>query len=118
MSRPRFLADNDFNEHVLEGLLRLEPAVQVLRVREIGLARAPDAEVLAYAAAEGWIVLSHDVSTMTAAAYARVAAAEPMAGLFVTAQQAALAPVIDSLLVAWAASEAEEWQNLVRYLPF
>jgi hypothetical protein len=118
MSRPRFLADNDFNEHVLKGLLRLEPAVEVLRVREVNLDQAPDTAVLAYAATEGWIVLSHDVSTMTAAAYDRIVAGEPMAGLFIAAQQAALASIIDTLLVVWSASEAEEWHNQVRYLPF
>jgi hypothetical protein len=118
MSRPRFLADNDFNEHILQGLLRQEPAVEVLRVREIGLDRAPDADVLAYAAVEGWIVLSHDVNTMTAAAYARIVAGERMAGLFIASQQAALGSTIDCLLMVWAASEAEEWHNQVRYLPF
>jgi hypothetical protein len=36
MSRPRFLADHDLNEYILTGLLRREPAVQCLRVREYG----------------------------------------------------------------------------------
>ena len=35
MSRPRYLADNDFNDPVLEGLLRLEPAVEVLSVAKL-----------------------------------------------------------------------------------
>ena len=26
MSRPRFLADNDLNEHIIDGALRREPA--------------------------------------------------------------------------------------------
>jgi len=118
MSRPRYLADNDLNDHIFEGLLRLEPAVETLHVRDVGLASAPDEQVLAYAAAGGWIVVSHDVSTMTAAAYMRVVAGEPMSGLFIAAQEAALSPTIDTLLVVWAASEAEEWHDQVRYLPF
>ena len=27
MSRPRFLADHDFNEHIVSGVLRLDPLV-------------------------------------------------------------------------------------------
>jgi hypothetical protein len=28
-----------------------------------------------------------------------------------------IAPVIESLVLIWSASEAEEWQNQVRFLP-
>lgn len=37
MSRPRFLADQDFNENVLRGVQRLEPAIEFLRLRDVGL---------------------------------------------------------------------------------
>jgi hypothetical protein len=46
MSRPKFLVNHDFNEHIARGVERLEPAVELLRVRDIGLADAPDAELL------------------------------------------------------------------------
>ena len=117
MSRPRFLADQDFNEHILRGLQRAEPAAEVLRVREVGLEARPDAEVLAYAAAEGWIVLSHDVNTMSAAAFARLAGGEPLNGLLLVHQRSPIAPVIEDLVLIWASSEAEEWAGQVRYLP-
>ena len=55
---------------------------------------------------------------MTGAAYARITVGQPMAGLFIAPQQAALTPIIDCLLLVWAASEAEESHNQVRYLPF
>jgi hypothetical protein len=31
MSRPRFLADHDLNEHIVDGTLRREPGVEFLR---------------------------------------------------------------------------------------
>ena len=34
MSRPRFLADHDLNEHIIDGVLRREPAVEFLRARD------------------------------------------------------------------------------------
>ncbi len=34
MSRPLFLADHDLYEHIVVGVLRREPAIEFLRVRE------------------------------------------------------------------------------------
>ncbi len=51
MSRPRFLADHDLNEHILDGVLRREPAVEFVRARDVGLSDRPDPEVLEHAAA-------------------------------------------------------------------
>lgn len=42
MSRPRFLADHDFRDRILRGLKKREPAVDFVRVREVGLESAPD----------------------------------------------------------------------------
>ena len=36
MSRPRFLADNDVRDAIVEGLLRREPAAQFVRARDVG----------------------------------------------------------------------------------
>jgi hypothetical protein len=117
MSRPRFLADHDLNEHVVVGLLRREPCVELVRVREVGLEERSDAEVLEYAAGHDFLVVSHDVNTMTAAAYERVRSGLPMLGLFMVPQAAPIARVIDDLLLIWAASEAPEWRQQVIFLP-
>ena len=73
MSRPRFLVDHDFNEDIIDGVARREPAIDFIFCRDVGLSERPDAEVLEYAAAHGRIVLSHDVNTMIAAAWGRIA---------------------------------------------
>jgi hypothetical protein len=117
MSRPRFLADHDFNEHILSGVLRLEPLVDFLRVRDLGMSTLPDTEILAYAAREGLLVVSHDVNTMPAAAFARLSAGESFPGLFMAPQSSPVASIIDSLLMIWAASELEEWKDQVIFLP-
>jgi predicted nuclease of predicted toxin-antitoxin system len=72
MSRPRFLADHDLNEQIVTGVLRCEPALEFIRAHDVGMSERPDAEVLAYAADSGFIVVSHDVNTMPSAAYARI----------------------------------------------
>ncbi len=119
MSRPAYLADHNFNEAVLEGVLRIEPAIQVTRVREVGLEEWEDPEILEWAARKNLITLSHDVNTMIQYANDRLALNQRMTGLLVVRQQPiALRAVIENLVLIWSASEAEEWDGKVRFLPF
>jgi len=117
MSRPRFLADHDLNDYIVAGVLRLEPSVQFLRARELGLARASDDQVLQFAVANPLLVVSHDVTTMSDAAYKRLGQGLPLTGLFLVKQLTPVAAVIDSLVLIWSASELEEWGGRVQYLP-
>ena len=50
--------------------------------RDHGMNMLPDAEILAYAAREGLLVVSHDVNTMPAAAFARLSAGGSFPGPF------------------------------------
>ena len=118
MSRPRFLADHDLNEHIIAGLRRRDPSIEIVRARDIGLDRSDDPRVLAVAASEGFATLSHDVNTMWSHAKARLAAGEPMAGLFMIRQTAPIGPVIDALMLVANASEAGEWAGQIVYLPW
>jgi hypothetical protein len=40
-----------------------------------------------------------------------------LAGRLLVRQTHPIAPLIDSLVLIWSASEAEEWQNQIRFLP-
>jgi predicted nuclease of predicted toxin-antitoxin system len=117
MSRPRFLADHDLNEHIVHSVLRREPALEFRRVHDVGLHESPDTAVLEYAAAHQLIVVSHDVNTMPAAAHARMRVGLPIAGLLRVQQSDPVARISDDLLLIWSASEAEEWRNTVSFLP-
>lgn len=117
MARPRFLINHDFNENIPRGVERLEPRVEFLRLREIGFQEKSDAEILEYAGQHGWIVLSHDVSTMSAAAFDRVQDAQPMCGLLLAHQSSHLGPIIDDLILIWSDSELEEWRDQVFFVP-
>jgi hypothetical protein len=118
MSRPRFLADHDLNEHIVVGALRQEPAMVFLRVRDLGMSERPDEEILEHAEREKWLVVSHDVNTMPAVAYARLSRGESFPGLFMVHQRSPIAFVIDNLVLIWATSELEEWKDQVVFLPF
>jgi predicted nuclease of predicted toxin-antitoxin system len=113
----RFLADENFNNAILRGLLRRNPAMAITRVQDTAQGGAGDPDVLAWAAEQRMIVLTHDVTTMTDYAYARVASTQPMPGVFVIAQDAAPGPIIEELLLIVECSEEEDWANQVWYLP-
>ena len=117
MSRPRCLADHDLNEHIIDGVGRREPALEFVRARDVGIHEKPDSEVLAFAADNDFLLISHDVNTVPAQAYARVAAGQNMRGVFMVRQAQPIGPVIDSLVLIWSASEAGEWANQVCFLP-
>ncbi len=117
MSRPRFLADHDLNEHVVDGVQRREPVLEFVRARDVDMSDREDAEVLAFAAQQGFIVVSHDVNTMTSAAYDILNAGGTMAGLLMVQQSKPIGPVIDALVLIWSASDAEEWIGQIRFLP-
>ena len=56
-------------------------SIDISRAREHDLEDQPDELVLQFAVEHGLLVLSHDVNTMTAAAYARIDAELDMPGL-------------------------------------
>ena len=117
MSRPRFLADHDLKDPIVDGLLRALPEAEFWRARELGLETYVDADVLQAAAAAGLIVVSHDVNTLRATAQARIAAGRAMPGLLLAHQRSPVGPVVRSLSLIWSATEAEEWQGQVAFLP-
>ena len=117
MSRVQFLADHDLNESIVSGVLRREPAISFEHVRDWRLERSRDDDVLKFAADAGFLVVSHDCNTMRSAAYERIRQGLPCAGLVLLSQKLPVIAAVEDLLLIWAASEAEEWQDTVWFLP-
>ena len=113
----RLVADENFNNHILRGLWRRAPALDVVRVQDCGLSGADDPTVLEWAAHEGRVLLTHDVSTLTHYAYARVAAGKPMPGVFEVSRAVPVGVAIEDLLLLAECSLEGEWEGQVRYLP-
>ena len=91
--------------------------MEFLRVRDLGMGERPDEEILDHAEREGLLVGSHDVNTMPAAAYARLSRGQSFPGLFMVQQTSPIGPVIENLVLIWAASDLEEWKDQVVFLP-
>jgi hypothetical protein len=109
--------DENFNNDVLRGLWRRNPSLDVVRVQDVGLSGLDDPTVLAWAAEQGRVLVSHDVSTLAAYAHARVQAGQPMPGLFEVGPSVPIAMAIKDLLLIAECSLPSEWEGQVRYLP-
>jgi predicted nuclease of predicted toxin-antitoxin system len=48
-----FLVDQNFNEHIVDGLTRRDATLDFIHIRDVGLAAAPDPTVLDWAATHG-----------------------------------------------------------------
>ena len=93
----RVALDENFNMDIVRGVLRQVPEAQFISTLGAGLKRATDPEVLAWAAAEGCILLTHDVATMTKFAYDRLRDGLPMPGVFEVGHHVLLARAIDDM---------------------
>src|SRR2546421_11512015 len=113
----RLATDEDFNNRILRGLLRLRPGLDIVRVQDAGLTGRGDAEVLEWAAREGRVLLTHDVMTMKQYVDERVAAGLPMPGVFEVSQQTPIAQAIEDILLIAECSLDDEWEGQIRFLP-
>ena len=53
----RFLADEDFDNDIVRGMLRRLPNLDIVRAQDVGLSGALDPRVLEWAAQEGRVLL-------------------------------------------------------------
>jgi hypothetical protein len=113
----RFLTDEDFDGRLTSALLSRVPRLDLLRVQDVGLTHTPDPDILSLAAAQGRIVLTHDRNTMTGFASTRVNAGQPMPGLFVVDRQTPLGRILNDLEAMAGASQMEEWQDKIIFVP-
>ena len=113
----RLAADENLDNRLVRGLLRRKSMRDFLSVQEAGLAGAADEVVLAGAAQEGRVLVTHDIKTVPPIAEARLAAGQVMAGVIAIRSTAPLGRVIDDLLLIVEATQPEEWIGKVEYLP-
>ena len=73
--------------------------------------------ILARAAAESRVVLTHDVRTMKDFAYDRVRQGLPMPGVFEVSGRHSRYAIIEELQIIAECSEPAEWENRVVFLP-
>lgn len=114
---PRFLADENVDADLVMGLRRRVDDIDIVRVQDVGLRTLSDPEILAWAADHGRILISHDLRTIPRFVGERLAAELPVPGVILLRATLSIAHAIDELAVIAGASDAEEWNNQIAYLP-
>src|SRR5713226_3912960 len=113
----RFQADADFNQIIVNAIARRYPEIDFRTATVAGLAGLKDADVLALAARDNRILITHDHSTMPRH-FGEFIRATPSPGLIVVPQQSLpVREVVDALILIWAVTQPEEWVNRIAYLP-
>lgn len=113
----RLAADENFNGDIVRGLLRRNPKLDIIRVQDVGLSGADDPSVLQWAADQGRIIVTHDISTLAKHAFDRMAAGQPMPGVFEVTSVAPVGQAIDDLILLAECSFDGEWEGQVHFLP-
>lgn len=111
------LADHNFNEHIVDGLTRRVPNLDIILVRNVDLAEAIDPIVLEWAASEGRVLLTHDRRTVPAYARARLDAGLTMPGVFLVNDDMPIGLAVEQLVIAVQCLSKEECENVIRYFP-
>ena len=111
-----FQADADLNHNIVIGVLRREPTIDFQTALTAGLEGVPDKTVLAIAAREKRILVSHDQKTMPFH-FAEFITTQTSPGVLIVPQSLPIREAIDSLILIWTASTAEEWKDRILFLP-
>lgn len=109
--------DNDVADIVVEGVLNHYENINLIRAREVGLRHAADAVLLDWAAANDRVMISHDETTITVAAFERMRAALSMPGLVIVPQSLEFRTAIEDLAAIALCSEPGDWADRVAFLP-
>lgn len=114
--RVRFLADANFNQKIVAGLLLREPSLDFGLPQDMIAAGMKDPDVLDLAHSSGRILVSHDVTTMRRC-FDQCVEERGCSGLILVPNKLAIRDAVEDLLLIWHLTEAEEWVNRMQWLP-
>jgi predicted nuclease of predicted toxin-antitoxin system len=111
------IADENFNNDIVRGMLRRRPDLDIVRVQDVGLSNEDDRVILEWAAQEDRVLVTHDVTTITNFAYERVRAGKPMPGVIEVDDDLPIGQAINDILLVVECSERGEWEGQIIYIP-
>ena len=111
------VADENFNNDIVRGLLRIKPNLDIVRVQDVGLSAQDDPAILEWAANENRVLLTHDVTTITKYAYERVEAGRYMPGVIEVSRKVSMGTAIEEILYLAEVCKYGELNGQIIYLP-
>lgn len=111
------LIDENLNHCILRGLLRAVPRLDYKLISALGLTGANDPRVLAAAAEERRVLVTHDLRTIPKHAYERVKTGSTMPGVIAIPDHLPIGQAIEDLVILVESVASSDLNNLVYYLP-
>jgi hypothetical protein len=112
----RFLADANFNQKIVAGLLLREPQIDFELPQNVIPDRMEDPQVLELAATLDRVIVTHDVRTMPGW-FGDFVEHQVCPGMILVPDRMPIRDAIEDLMLIWHLSEAGEWINRMRRLP-
>jgi len=113
----RLIFDENFDHRILRGLESLLPDLDVIVVQHTAFRGAKDPQLLAFAAEQARVPITHDLKTIPKFAYERVSAKLPTPGVIAVPDSLPIGQAIEDLAILIACSEPDEFVDLARFLP-
>ncbi|MBD2385238.1 DUF5615 family PIN-like protein [Cylindrospermum sp. FACHB-282] len=117
MTAIRFQADADLKQAIVTGTIRRQPNLDFQSAYTAKLEGKKDPEVLAIAAREGRVLVTHDRKTMPTE-FGDFIMSQTSAGVLILSQSLSTSEAIEALILVWEASTAEELVNQIMSIPF
>lgn len=112
-----FLADENFSHRILRAIrLRIE-GLDLVIVQRVGKGGARDPELLAWAAEQNRILLTHDRQTIPKHAYDRIRAHLKMPGVIVVSDTLPVGEAIEVVSMYIECGTVEDFNQQVFFLP-
>ncbi len=117
MTAVRFQADADLKQSIVSGVLRRQPVIDFKSANLADLEGKTDQQVLAIASQAERVLVTHDRKTMPAE-FGKFIESKTSSGVVILSQRLAINEAIETLILIWEASTAEEWVNQIMSVPF
>ena len=111
------LADENFNNDIVRGLLRVLPELDIITVQEAGLTATKDPELLAWAFEQERVLLTHDVKSMPDHVELRVARGLGVSGVIAVPRRLPIGRAIGELQLCLLCGTFEDWADRMTWIP-
>ena len=114
--RIRFQADADFKNSAVLAIARRWPFIDIHSAQRLIPDALPDSDVLAFAAGEDRVLLSHDVTTMPGH-FRHFLEERESPGIILVRQDRSIRSIMEGINLVWSQWTPEDLRNSMRWLP-
>ena len=114
----KWLADENFDNAIIRGLLRQTPALDMIRAQDVPeISGQDDRTLLRFATAEGRVVVTHDVSTMVPAMREQMRIESRCAPILLVPDSMPVGAAVEYIQLLNDCAVEADWAAGVIYLP-